>query len=93
VINVINFTSETGDASAVNFNDYTGNNAVVSVSLTEATPGSGLWSGLDGTNTITFNAASGTLAVNSVPEPGTCAMVGLGLSALAVTIIRRRRND
>jgi len=93
VINVINFTSEVGDASAVTFNDYTGTNPVVSVSLTEATPGSGLWSGLDGANTITFNAASGTLAVNSVPEPGTCAMVGLGISALAVTIIRRRRND
>jgi len=93
VINVINFTSEIGDAGSVTFNDYTGTNAVVSVSLTEATPGSGLWSGLDGANTITYNANNGILAVNSVPEPGTCAMVGLGLSALAVTIIRRRRND
>jgi len=92
VINVINFTSKIGDASAVTFNDYTGTNAVVPVTLTEANSGSGLWSGLDGTNTITFNAVSGTLSVNSVPEPGTCAMVGLGLSALAVTIIRRRRN-
>jgi|GEM_PF-2815315 len=47
----------------------------------------------DQTGNYTFTPSTGTLAVIMVPEPGTCAMVGLGLSALAVTIIRRRRND
>ena len=47
----------------------------------------------DQSGNYTFTPSTGTLAVIMVPEPGTCAMVGLGLSALAVTIIRRRRND
>ena len=76
-------TTPTGDLTSVTFN--------AGSSWTETSSSSGVFTYTDGNNyTYTFTDATGTL---SIPEPGTCAMVGLGLSALAVTIIRRRRND
>jgi len=74
-----------GDLTAVEFN--------AGATWTETATSSGVFTYTDGVNTYSFTDATGTLAATAVPEPGTCAMVGLGLSALAVTIIRRRRND
>jgi len=76
-------TSPTGLLTAVNF-DQTGQSPVT------FTQSGGVWTSTGGG--YTFNQTTGALAVAAVPEPGTCAMVGLGLSALAVTIIRRRRD-
>ena len=78
-------TNTTGDLTAVEFN--------AGATWTETATSSGVFTYTDGVNTYSFTDATGTLAATVVPEPGTCAMVGLGLSALAVTIIRRRRND
>ena len=78
-------TSVTGDLSNLYFN--------AGSSWVETGSGaSGVFSYTDAGTTYTFTQATGTLA-EAVPEPGTCAMVGLGLSALAVTIIRRRRSN
>jgi autotransporter-associated beta strand protein len=78
-------STPTGDLTAVEFN--------AGATWTETATSSGIFTYTDGVNTYSFTDATGTLAATAVPEPGTCAMVGLGLSALAVTIIRRRRND
>ena len=78
-------STPTGDLTAVEFN--------AGATWTETSTSSGVFTYTDGVNTYSFTDATGTLAATAVPEPGTCAMVGLGLSALAVTIIRRRRND
>jgi len=78
-------STPTGDLTAVEFN--------AGATWTETSTSSGVFTYTDGVNTYSFTDATGTLAATVVPEPGTCAMVGLGLSALAVTIIRRRRND
>ena len=84
---LFNFTSQTGDFTAANIVEPS-QSFVMST-----TSGSGIWTAIDNSGvTYTFTDATGALTA-SVPEPGTCAMVGLGLSALAVTIIRRRRND
>jgi len=84
----------TGDLSTVAFDDYTGSSTNV-VSLVESNAGSGIWSGLDGTNTVLFNDTTGVLALNggSVPEPSTCALLGLGLTAFALVMIRRRPTE
>jgi autotransporter-associated beta strand protein len=78
-------STPTGDLASVTFN--------AGSSWTETATSSGIFTYTDGVNTYSFTDATGTLAATAVPEPGTCAMVGLGLSALAVTIIRRRRSD
>jgi hypothetical protein len=78
-------STPTGDLTAVEFN--------AGATWTETATSSGVFTYTDGVNTYSFTDATGTLAATAVPEPGTCAMVGLGLSALAVTIIRRHRND
>ena len=77
-------TTPTGDLTSVMY---------AGLSWTETATSSGIFTYTDGVNTYSFTDATGTLAASVVPEPGTCAMVGLGLSALAVTIIRRRRSN
>ena len=74
-------TSVSGDLLAV---DYNG------IAFTAGLDGNN-WVYDSGTGAIYgFCDATGTLAL--VPEPGTCAMAGLGLTALTITLIRRRRS-
>jgi hypothetical protein len=83
---LFSFTTVTGDFTAANIIEASQTFSMSTVAS------SGIWTAVDNNGaTFSFNDATGVLTV--VPEPGTCAMVGLGLSALAVTIIRRRRND
>jgi len=83
---LFSFTIVAGDFTAANIIEASQTFSMSTV------PSSGIWTAVDNNGaTFSFNDATGVLTV--VPEPGTCAMVGLGLSALAVTIIRRRRND
>jgi ATP-dependent Lon protease len=53
----------------------------------------GTWLAIDGAtaNQYYFTESTGQLQV--VPEPSTCAMFALGLTAMVVTIVRRRRSE
>ncbi len=84
--NLFTFSSSSG-----NFTSATLYEAANSWNMTNSL---GIWTATDTAgNRFNLNTTTGALTVAAVPEPGTCAMVGLGISALAVTIIRRRRND
>ena len=78
--------STTGDFNSVTM-DWGSN--VVDLSET-----SGVWTGTD-TNTgvvFTFTDATGVLT-SAVPEPSACLLFGIGLSAVVMNIVRRRRNN
>ena len=82
----------TSDLGSVTFADF-GAATTNGISLTDS---SGLWSGMDGANTITFNTATGVLSFNGgsvIPEPSTCALLGLSLTAFTIIMIRRRRSN
>jgi autotransporter-associated beta strand protein len=50
------------------------------------------WGLTSGAETWTFNQSTGVLALNVVPEPSPLALSGLGLLALAVSALRKRRQ-
>jgi autotransporter-associated beta strand protein len=50
------------------------------------------WGLTSGDNTWTFDQSTGVLALNVVPEPSPLALSGLGLLALAVSALRKRRQ-
>jgi hypothetical protein len=81
----------TGSLNSVTFSDYglSSTNAIA-LSFSGTT-----WTGLDGTNSIAFDTSTGVLAFNggSVPEPSTCALLGLSLTAFTIIMIRRRRSN
>jgi autotransporter-associated beta strand protein len=80
-----------GSLNSVTFSDYglSSTNAIA-LSFSGTT-----WTGLDGTNSIAFDTSTGVLAFNggSVPEPSTCALLGLSLTAFTIIMIRRRRSN
>jgi PEP-CTERM putative exosortase interaction domain/Deltaproteobacterial GC-motif protein sorting domain len=52
----------------------------------------GLWSGMNAGVTYQYNVTTGILAVQTIPEPSTYALLGLGAVALVAHILRRRRS-
>jgi autotransporter-associated beta strand protein len=50
---------------------------------------SGMWTGTSNGYSFTVDQTTGALSVAAVPEPGVCAMLGLGLAS--VLFLRRRR--
>jgi len=81
----------TGSLNSVTFADYGASSTnAIALSFSGTT-----WSGLDGTNSIAFDTSTGVLAFNggSVPEPSTCALLGLSLTAFTIIMIRRRRSN
>lgn len=53
---------------------------------------SGVWTKVDGLNTWTFTQSSGDLGLGVVPEPGSLALVLIGLGAAGLARTRRRRD-
>lgn len=47
------------------------------------------WSGLGDDKMVTFNEATGRLAIQAIPEPGLCGLITLGLGSL---LLHRRRR-
>jgi hypothetical protein len=50
------------------------------------------WGLTSGDNTWTFDQSTGVLALSVIPEPSPLALSGLGLLALAVSALRKRRQ-
>jgi autotransporter-associated beta strand protein len=78
-----------GSLGSVTFDDY-GSTSTNAIALTLA---GNTWTGMDGTNSISFNTATGILVLNGVPEPSSYVLFGLGLAALTFVVIRRRRSN
>jgi T5SS/PEP-CTERM-associated repeat protein/autotransporter-associated beta strand protein len=81
VFNMIGGATESGDFSSVK---------VGNIYLSDS---SGIWSGISAGATYQFNDVTGELSVGSVdsiPEPSTWALLGLGAFTLAIVIRRRR---
>jgi len=49
----------------------------------------GVWTGLDGDTSFSFDQGSGVLSISVIPEPATYAALA-GLAALALCLRRRR---
>ena len=79
----------TGSLNSVTFSDY----GLLSTNAIALSFSGTTWSGSDGTNNIAFDTSTGVLAFNSVPEPSTCALLGLSLTAFTIIMIRRRRSN
>jgi len=52
---------------------------------------SGIWSGTNGGYDFSFNQSTGDLNISAVPEPSTCALVGMGLGVL--WFLRRKQKQ
>jgi hypothetical protein len=53
----------------------------------------GVYTGQYGGNNYIFSQADGTLQVTAVPEPSTCMLLGIAMTAMVAMIVRRRRNE
>jgi autotransporter-associated beta strand protein len=99
---VLNLGSSYDPSAGATFNLFRGGssfNDSASIALSGTYSGSlvqvrstGVYTGQYGGNNYVFSQADGTLQVTAVPEPSTCMMMGIGLTALVMIIVRRRRS-
>jgi autotransporter-associated beta strand protein len=84
---LFDFGSQTGSFDSVTLGgNYTGSLVVNDVGLPTN------WGLTSGDNTWTFDQSTGVLALSVIPEPSPLALSGLGLLALAVSALRKRRQ-
>ena len=81
---LFDFGSQTGSFDSVTLSGSYGGSLV--------NDGLGVWGLTSGTETWTFDQSTGALALGVVPEPSTLGLSGLGLLALAVSALRKRRR-
>ena len=95
VFSLVDFTPVAGDEFEV-FNligaSESGNFSSVEVGGSDLSNLNGLWSGMNAGVTYQFNVTTGILAVQTIPEPSTYALLGLGVVALGACVLRRRRR-
>ena len=82
---LFDFGSQTGSFDSVTLGGSYGGSLV--------NDGLGVWGLTSGAETWTFDQSTGALALGVVPEPSTLALSGLGLLALAVSALRKRRRS
>ncbi len=95
VFSLVDFTPVAGDEFEV-FNligaSESGNFSSVEVGGSDLSNLNGLWSGMNAGVTYQFNVTTGILTVQTIPEPSTYALLGLGVVALGACVLRRRRR-
>ncbi len=70
---------------------FSNNFASVAVGAISLSNSLGMWTGDNGVSTYSFSTLNGDLTIAAVPEPSTCALLGLGALAAAYGLRRRRR--
>jgi hypothetical protein len=100
---VLNLGSSYDPAAGATFNLFRGGSSFndnASIALSGTYSGSlvqvsstGVYTGQYGGNNYIFSQADGTLQVTAVPEPSTCMLLGIAMTAMVAMIVRRRRNE
>ena len=100
---VLNLGSSYNPSAGATFNLFGGGssfneNAIVSLLGTYTgnlvqDGSTGVYSGIFGGKNYTFKQADGRLQVTAVPEPSTCMLLGIAMTAMVAMIVRRRRDE